>query len=82
VSDEALARASGATAIYATLDLFYRSHANLTGLPDPELLEQALGDAGFVETGSLAILPGGAIRTFWARKAEAAASEAASEATE
>jgi trans-aconitate methyltransferase len=69
VSDEALARASGATAVYATLDLFYRSHANLTGLPDPEALEQALRDAGFAATGSVAILPGGAIRTFWARKA-------------
>jgi SAM-dependent methyltransferase len=67
--DGALARLSGVRATLATFDLFLRAHANLAPLPNPERLDAALRGAGFVETGARAILPGGALRYVWARKA-------------
>jgi SAM-dependent methyltransferase len=51
----------------AIFDLFLRTHRNMHGLPDAAALHAALREVGFVETGEVSILPGGAARYFWAR---------------
>jgi len=53
----------------AIFDLFLRAHRNLHGLPDAPTLHATLREAGFVETGEVSIVPGGAARYFWARAA-------------
>jgi SAM-dependent methyltransferase len=68
--DGTFARLSGLRATFATLDLFLRAHANLSGLPDPARLEAALRSAGFAQTGTQPILPGGGLRYVWGRKPE------------
>ena len=65
--DGAIARFSGVHASLATFDLFLRAHANLASLPDAARLAAALRVAGFAETGSESIAPGGALRYVWAR---------------
>jgi hypothetical protein len=67
----ALARFSGTRATLATLDLFLRVHANLSGLPEPARLEAALRGAGFPQIGLQPILAGGGLRYVWGRKPEA-----------
>ncbi|HEU4431184.1 MAG TPA: class I SAM-dependent methyltransferase, partial [Myxococcota bacterium] len=70
--DGPLARLSGARATLATFDLFLRAHSNLAPLPEPERLEAALRGAGFVEIGARGVVPGGALRYVWARRAASA----------
>jgi SAM-dependent methyltransferase len=66
--DGLLARATGMAASAALFDLFLRSHANLSGLPDPTDLQVRLRAAGFARVGSVSIVPGGALRYVWARR--------------
>jgi SAM-dependent methyltransferase len=70
-AEGAFGRFSGLRASLATLDLFLRAHANLSGLPDPGRLEAALRGAGFVQIGTQPILRGGGLQYVWARKASA-----------
>lgn len=51
----------------AIFDLFLRAHRNLHGLPEGSTLHTTLRESGFVETGEVSIVPGGAARYFWAR---------------
>jgi 4-hydroxy-2,2'-bipyrrole-5-carbaldehyde O-methyltransferase len=51
----------------AVLDLFLRTHRNLHGLPEASTLHATLREVGFVETGEVSVVPGGAARYFWAR---------------
>jgi hypothetical protein len=51
----------------AVFDLFLRAHRNLHGLPEASMLHATLREVGFVETGEVSIVPGGAARYFWAR---------------
>jgi SAM-dependent methyltransferase len=67
----ALARLSGLRASLATFDLFLRAHANLSGLPDLEVLGSALRGAGFAQIGTQAIAPGGGQMLVWAQLPEA-----------
>ncbi|HTF34580.1 MAG TPA: class I SAM-dependent methyltransferase [Myxococcota bacterium] len=60
-------RLLGAASGGAVFDLFLRTHRNLHGLPDASSLHATLREAGFVETGEVSIVPGGAARYFWAR---------------
>jgi SAM-dependent methyltransferase len=67
-----LSRWLGIRATLATFDLFLRAHTNLAGLPDLGRLEAQLRHAGFDEVGQVPILPGGALRYVYARKAAGA----------
>jgi SAM-dependent methyltransferase len=72
-----LARMLGSAPLVATFDLFLRSHRNLSGLPEPAELAASLLDAGFAETGEVAIVPDGTAAYVWARSsAEAGAASA------
>lgn len=62
-----LSRALGTAGSVAALDLFLRCHRNLYGLPDPRELAGQLREAGFAETGEVAVVPGGSTRFVWAR---------------
>jgi len=68
VQESLLAHVTGAAASTALFDLFLRSHANLSGLPDPTDLQVRLRAAGFARVGSVAIVPGGALRYVWAAR--------------
>jgi len=46
----------------ALFDLLLRSHGNLYGLPTAPAVHQLLRDAGFVSTGEVSVMPGGAVR--------------------
>jgi SAM-dependent methyltransferase len=63
-------RVLGAVQSTATFDLFLRAHRNLHGLADPDELFSNLREAGFGETGEIAIVPGGGLRYLWARRRE------------
>jgi len=62
-----ISRATGFEAHAASLDLFLRAHGNLSGLPDPGALQAVLREVGFGEVGEVSIVPGGSLRTIWAR---------------
>lgn len=62
-----VARVLGTGAGMAIFDLYLRTHANLHGLPDLAALHESLREAGFEETGEVAVLPGGSSRYVWAR---------------
>ena len=49
----------------ALFDLLLRAHSNLHGLPSAQAVHHALRDAGFVSTGELSVMPGGAVRFVW-----------------
>jgi SAM-dependent methyltransferase len=66
-----VARLSGMAATSALFDLFLRSHENLHGLPDPVDLQVRLRAAGFARVGSVAIVPGGALRYVWGARGRA-----------
>jgi SAM-dependent methyltransferase len=66
-TDDLASRLLGTAAGSADFDLFLRCHRNLYGLPDPVELARALRDAGFVETGEVAVVPGGSTRFVWGR---------------
>jgi hypothetical protein len=68
-SRDRVSRMLGTAASTATFDLFLRCHRNLYGLPDPAELAAALRDAGFPETGEVAVVPGGSTRFVWGRRA-------------
>jgi SAM-dependent methyltransferase len=61
------ARWLGARSWVALLDLYYRAHRNLYGLPDVAEIRRELLDAGFGETGVVPVLPGGTVVYAWAR---------------
>ncbi|HYB11861.1 MAG TPA: class I SAM-dependent methyltransferase [Myxococcota bacterium] len=63
IASRVLGTASGG----AIFDLFLRTHRNLHGLPEASALHATLREVGFVETGEVSILPGGAARYFWGR---------------
>ncbi len=68
VPSSALAsRLLGTASAGAVFDLFLRAHQNLYGLPEAATLHATLREAGFVETGEVSVVPGGATRYFWAR---------------
>ena len=71
VQEGAFARISGTAASTALFDLFLRSHANLSGLPDPTDLQVRLRAAGFTRLGSVSIVPGGSLRYVWATRSGA-----------
>jgi SAM-dependent methyltransferase len=60
-------RLLGIASAGAVFDLFLRSHRNLHGLPEAATLHATLREVGFIETGEVSILPGGATRYFWGR---------------
>jgi 4-hydroxy-2,2'-bipyrrole-5-carbaldehyde O-methyltransferase len=68
-----LARLLGSAPLVATFDLFLRAHRNLAGLPDPDELAATLREAGFAETGEVAIVPDRTAAYVWARAPEQAA---------
>jgi SAM-dependent methyltransferase len=49
----------------ALFDLVLRTHGNLHGLPAVEELHRTLADAGFVRTGEVPVVGGGAVRFVW-----------------
>ena len=49
----------------ALFDLLLRAHGNLYGLPTAPGVHQTLRDAGFVSTGEVSVMPGGAVRYVW-----------------
>jgi SAM-dependent methyltransferase len=49
----------------ALFDLALRMHRNLYGLPAVDELQAALREAGFTQTGEVAVLAGGAVRFVW-----------------
>ncbi|MDX1649083.1 MAG: class I SAM-dependent methyltransferase, partial [Myxococcota bacterium] len=63
----AWARRAGLLGSVAAFDLFLRTHRDLHGLPTPGELRGRLADAGFGETGEVAVLPGGLLRIVWGR---------------
>ena len=67
VSETRVARSFGSLAGVSILDLYLRTHRDLHGLPRPEELAEALGEAGFAEVGEVPILPGGTARYVWGR---------------
>ncbi len=68
VSDDPLSRLLGATATFASFDVFLRAHANLSGLPEYAELDAELRAAGFEAVGFVDVIPGGSLRYVWARK--------------
>jgi len=68
VDRDRISRLLGSAASTATFDLFLRCHRNLYGLPDPVELADALREAGFPETGEVAVVPGGSTRFVWGRR--------------
>lgn len=61
------ARRAGLLAPVAAFDLFLRAHRDLHGLPTPDELRARLAQAGFPETGEVAVVPGGLLRIVWGR---------------
>ena len=51
----------------ASLDLYYRTHRNLYGIPDLEEIRETLVDSGFGRTGVVEILSGGQVVYAWGR---------------
>lgn len=74
--EDRLSRALGTAPLLASFDLFLRSHVNLHGLPDLDALGGVLREIGFAEQGEVPVIPGGAIRYVWARRARSAAAPA------
>lgn len=65
-----LARWLGAASSSAIFDLFLRTHRNLHGLPDPATVHVQLREAGFAETGEVAVVPGGGAKYLYGRVAQ------------
>jgi len=59
----------------ALFDLLLRTHANLYGLPSSGEVQQALRDAGFAQTGEVAVVPGGAVRYVFGTAASVAGAQ-------
>ena len=68
VSDDAFSKLFGMRPAITSFDAFLRVHTDLAGLPRPDQLNDQLRDAGFSATGTVPIVPGGALRYVWARK--------------
>jgi SAM-dependent methyltransferase len=51
----------------SSLDLYYRTHRNLHGIPELEEIRETLVDSGFGQTGVVEILAGGSVVYAWGR---------------
>ena len=68
VSEDRVSKLFGMRPTITSFDAFLRVHTDLGGLPRPEQLNEQLRGAGFSATGTVPIVPGGALRYVWARK--------------